>query len=103
MSFWKAFGASLLALVIFSTFVFFSFILYIAAMTASEQVQVKPNSVLHLELDGPINELQLNDPLAGLFPGAGERNIGLMQLKMAIEKAKSDDNIKGIYLECGYA
>lgn len=103
MSFWKAFGASLLALVIFSTFVFFSFILYIAAMTASEQVQVKQNSVLHLELDGPINELQLNDPLAGLFPGAGDRNIGLMQLKMAIEKAKSNDNIKGIYLECGYA
>ena len=103
MSFLKAFGASLLALVILSALVFISFLIIISAMTAEKQVQVRPNTVLHLKLDGPINEMQRDDPLAGLpIPGAGEQNIGLMQLKQAIENAKNNENIKGIYLDCAY-
>jgi len=103
MSFLKAFGASLLALVIFSALVFISFLIIVSVMSAEKQVQVRPDTVLHLELDGPINELQRDDPLAGLpIPGAAEQNIGLMQLKQAIENAKTNENIKGIYLECSY-
>ena len=103
MSFLKAFGASLLALVIFSALVFISFLIIVSVMSAEKQVQVRPNTVLHLELDGPINEMQRDDPLAGLpIPGAAEQNIGLMQLKQAIENAKTNENIKGIYLECSY-
>src|SRR5690606_2765644 len=103
MDFLKAFGASLLALVIFSALVFISFLIIVSVMSAEKQVQVRPNTVLHLELDGPINEMQRDDPLAGLpIPGAAEQNIGLMQLKQAIENAKTNENIKGIYLECSY-
>lgn len=103
MDFLKAFGASLLALVIFSALVFISFLIIVSVMSAEKQVQVRPDTVLHLELDGPINELQRDDPLAGLpIPGAAEQNIGLMQLKQAIENAKTNENIKGIYLECSY-
>jgi len=66
-------------------------------------VIVKANSVLHLKLDAQITELQVEDPFGGL-PILGDNipNIGLMQLKQTIDHAKSDENIKGIYLDVSY-
>src|SRR5688572_10388703 len=102
MSFGKAFLSSclgaLLALVIFTCIgIFFLF----SAMTAEEEVIVKANSVLHLKLDAQINELQADDPFAGLV-GGDIPKVGLLHLKQAIEHAKTDENIKGIYLEVSY-
>src|SRR5690606_11760949 len=60
-------------------------------------------SVLHLKLDGPITEMQREDALAGLpIPGVASGSVGLLQLKQAIAKAKEDDKIKGIFLDCSY-
>lgn len=72
----------------------------IAGLSAEEQVQVKENTVLHLKLDGQINEQQIENPLADLnIPGADEQNTGLIELKSAIAHAMDDPNIKGIVLE----
>ena len=83
---------------------FFLSIFFIGAMVSGlsedKKVVVGDNSVLHLELDAEINEMQQEDPLAGLpIPGAGAPKIGLLQLKQAIANAKDDDKIKGIYIE----
>lgn len=108
MNFFKSFLASclgtlvaLLALVVLGIFM-------VAGLTADEQVAVKQNSVLHLKLDAPIAEMQSDDALGG-FPFSGNiQPIGLVQLKQAIKQAKTDEKIKGIYLEvsmpiAGYA
>ncbi|NJN41112.1 MAG: hypothetical protein HC811_01555 [Flammeovirgaceae bacterium] len=49
-------------------------------------------------MDGPINELEIDDPFVELLPGAGNQNIGLLQLKQVISAAKDDPKIEGIFL-----
>src|SRR5258708_27130606 len=72
---------------------------FTAAILASEkEVEIGDNSVLQLKLNTPISELEVEDPLAELFPGAGEQRIGLIQLKQIITHAQGDDQRKGIYL-----
>lgn len=103
MNFFKTFGAALLALIVFSLLGIILLIVIISAVGSEEKLEVKANSVLHLELDVPITELEQPDPFDGLpIPGAGEGNIGLIQLKEAIANAKNDANIKGIYLESAF-
>src|SRR5688500_497046 len=104
MSFGKAFLSSCLgALTAMIVFFFLSIFLIggiISGMSDDKQVVVDDNSVLHLELDAEFNELQQENPLAGLpVPGGEVRKIGLLNLKQAIKHAKDDDKIKGIYLE----
>lgn len=87
-----------MALVVFFIFVFF--MSFVAAVSEDKKVVLEENSVLHLELDAQITEMQQENPLAGLpLPGGDVRKIGLLQLKQAIAHAKNDDNIRGIYLE----
>jgi len=103
MNFLKSFFAALLALIVFSILVVVVSVSLLASLAAQETVVVKENSVLHLKLDRPINEVEAEDPLAGMpFPGAPETTIGLLQLKQAIAHAKEDNNIKGIYLDVSY-
>jgi protease IV len=104
MSFGRAFLSSCLgaltALVVFVV-LFFIFISVIVGQMASEkEVVIENNSVLHINLDAQINELQFDDPLAGFRNEIPK--IGLLQLKQAIEHAKSDAKIEGIYLEASY-
>lgn len=104
MSFGKAFLSSCLgALTAMIVFFFLSIFLIggiISGMSDDKQVVVEDNSVLHLELDAQFNELQQENPFAGLpVPGGEVRKIGLLNLKQVIKHAKDDDKIEGIYLE----
>lgn len=73
------------------------------ARSASEEtVVVTDNSVLHIRLDRPITELEVDEPLANFFPGASNESIGLIELRDAIAKAKEDSKIEGIYLNAPY-
>jgi protease-4 len=101
MNFWKAFFSSCLGA--FVALVFFTIltIFILVAMGSEPPVQVEANSVLSLKLNYPISELELEDPLAEIFPEAAKQTLGLIQLKAAIANAKTDDNIKGIYLNSG--
>jgi protease IV len=103
MNFFKTFLAAFLAMVVFVVIGFVFFLILIASISSTEEVLVKANSVLHLKLDAQITELQVEDPFGGL-PILGNEipNIGLMQLKQTIDHAKSDENIKGIYLDVSY-
>src|SRR5690606_36924744 len=72
----------------------------VSGLSEEKEVVIDANAVLHLELDAQVNEMQQENPLAGLpIPGGEVRKIGLLQLKQAIDHAKDDDKIKGIYLE----
>jgi protease IV len=107
MSFGKAFLSSCLGALVAMIVVVFLTIFFIGGLISSassdEQVVVADNSVLHLKLDAQISELQQEDPFAGLpIVGGNVPKIGLLQLKEAIKHAKSNDKIKGIYLEVSY-
>lgn len=104
MSFGKAFLSSCLgALTAMIVFFFLSIFLIsamISAFSDDKKVVLQENSVLHLNLDAQVTEMQQENPLAGLpIPGGDVRKIGLLQLKQAIAHAKDDDKIRGIYLE----
>ncbi len=104
MSFGKAFLSSCLGALAAMIVLFFLAIAFFSAMISGmsndKTVVVKDNSVLHLELDAQITELTVENPLAGLpVPGGDVRRIGLLALKQAIDHAKDDDKIKGIYLD----
>ena len=87
-------------------FLFFFLIVVImvavASMASEEKItSIDDNSVLDLKLNRPISERESNNPLEniGIFPGAQDGGIGLVQLKEVINHAKTDNKIKGIYLE----
>lgn len=77
----------------------------IAASAGKEtKATVAANSVLKLDLNYAIPEQTVDNPFAGmnLFnPKLSEKAVGLTQIRECIAKAKTDDNIKGIYLELG--
>jgi protease IV len=107
MSFAKAFFSSCLgalaAMILFFVLAVIFFSSVIAGMSSEQEVIVENNSVLHLKLDAQINELQQENPFAGLpVVGSEIPKIGLLQLKQAIDHAKGDDKIKGIYLDVSY-
>ena len=100
MSFFKNLLSSclgtILALVV--TAILGIFIL-ISISSASEETAIDENSVLHLRLNVPVAEQEVEDPIAGLLPDGPELTVGLLQLKEAISRAKSDPKIKGILLQ----
>ncbi len=110
--FWKAFFASLAAIVV-ATFLFIFIMAGLVSSLASigeQPVIVKENSLLILKLDNRIVERKSNNPFEDIeFPGMEKSSTtGLNQIFHAIRQAKTDDKIKGIYLElseiaAGYA
>lgn len=104
MSFGRAFFSSCLgALAALIVFFFLSIFLIagmVSGLSEEKKVTVEENSVLRLNLDAQITEMQQENPLAGLpIPGGERQKIGLLQLKQVIAHAKDDDKVKGIYLE----
>jgi protease-4 len=76
----------------------------VASASGDKNVTVESNSVLNISIDHPITERTPNNPLAGLsFLGFDtDKSIGLNDILANIKKAKTDDNIKGIYLSESY-
>lgn len=113
VTFGKVFWPALVAIIVasfISMIVFFmalgGFITSFSAGFESKPMQINANTVLHLTLDAPIQEV------GNVEFNPIEMNVststGLNDLLVGIAAAKTDDNIKGIYielgsLECGYA
>ncbi|WP_114940286.1 signal peptide peptidase SppA [Mucilaginibacter endophyticus] len=76
----------------------------IASAGSDKTVDVSPNSILYMSLKNQIVERTPNNPLADLdFLGLNDnKSIGLNDILADIKKAKTDNNIKGIYLDESY-
>lgn len=83
---------------------FFSIVVLVGLIASSEPtVQVKPNSVFVLNLNKPLSERAVEDPITMLM-GEDYASIGLKEVLTSIKKAKEEANITGIYLEAsGYS
>lgn len=89
---------------ILSTLIFFGIIGMIAA-SSDKEVTVKENSILHLNLNGRMLVERTTDDDLDLGalgnPFGNDMSAGLINLKKAISEAKTNENIKGIYLNTG--
>ena len=100
--FFKMFFASLLSLVIFSLIIFFLGLALVAGLASSDKPVVEKSSVLVLKLDQPYFEQQLENPLASFSSNEDLSVPGIYDVVRLVQKAKTDENIKGIYLLTGY-
>ncbi|MDK2851993.1 MAG: protease [Proteiniphilum sp.] len=67
---------------------------------SSEKFVLEENSVLNLRLNGPITErVAEQDPFTELLAPDAATAMGLNDIVSAIRKAKSNDRIKGIYID----
>lgn len=99
--FFKSVLATLVALFLYS-FVFFFLFAGIAGMVAAfgdKTAPVKPNSVLHLSFKSEITDRASgNVSLTSLTSGL-QTGIGLNDILESISRAKTDDNIKCIFID----
>ncbi len=73
----------------------------VVGSSSDKKVSIESNSVLKLDLNKPIQEVSIENPFADFSVGSNEV-MGLLDLKKAIDNAKKDSNIKGIYLDVQY-
>lgn len=101
--FWKAFFASLLAIIVASFLLIILLVGVISAVTSfkDQAITIKSQSLLLLKLDHRIVERKSNNPFEDLeLPGLKTSSVtGLNQILNCIEKAKADARIKGVFLE----
>ncbi len=94
----------LFAFSIVAIIIAFAFLGMIAA-SSEEEVTLEKNSILHLDLNGRtlVERTSEEDLVFGSFtdPFGGDNSAGLVNLKKAIAEAKTNENIKGIYLNAG--
>jgi len=103
--FWKYFFAVVLGAIVSVFFFFLGCMIFISILAASgsKEVVVKNNTILVLDLNGPIAERVSSDPFSDMFLElyGQPKSMGLNKILSSIKKAKEDDRIKGIYLESG--
>lgn len=89
--------------VFFIVLIFFLIGMAAAAGGEDKSTKVEPNSILKLDLNYDIPEKSTDNPLAGfdIATMSSKKAVGLYEVIAAIRKAKSDGNIKGIYLPMG--
>ncbi len=100
-SFFKNVLANIVAIIILCAvfFIFFIMMLVFSAMGNDKSVAVKKNSVLTINLKTNIIDSPTEEEM-GLFGiGAQNKSVLLYDALEAINKAKTDDNIKGISIE----
>lgn len=92
--------ATIVGIIVSSVLLFFISIIVMFSMmySSDSEVQVKENSILKLDLKGTLSERSQEDPFS-LLMGDDRQAYGLDDLLTAIQKAKDNDNIKGIYIE----
>lgn len=79
---------------------FFGMMGSLAGSFTAEKYVLEENSILNLKLNGPINERVAEmDPFTELLAPEGTTAMGLNDIISAIRKAKSNDMIKGIYID----
>ena len=100
--FLKYMSATVVGIIVFSVLVTALSIMCLVGMVASESSSknVSDNSVLVINLNGTMTE-RSDEDIMSLINSTKIKCLGLDDVISAIEKAKANDNIKGIYIEAG--
>ena len=94
--------ATITGLILTGVLLFFlAFSTLIALLASSDtDVQVKESTVLTLKLNGTLTERAIDNPLMEIISSQNS-TVGLNDILNAIRKAKTNDNIEGIYIDAG--
>ena len=100
--FFKYVSATVVGLIVFSLITGVIGVMCVVGMIASESSakDVSDNTVMVLKLSGMLNE-RSEETFMSQFGGNDTGVIGLDDVLSAIDKAKNNDKIKGIYIEAG--
>jgi protease-4 len=100
-SFFKNVLANIVAIIILCAvfFIFFIMMLVFSSMGSDKSVVVKKNSVLTINLKTNIIDSPTEEQMDLFGLGSQNKSILLYDVLEAINKAKTDDNIKGISIE----
>jgi len=96
--------ATMVGIFIIGVIISLSLIFGLVGMAASAEggvTSVEDNSVLVIKLEGSIDERSEENPFALLKGSNNLETLGLDKILTAIEHAKNEDNVKGIYIESG--
>lgn len=98
--FFKYVGATVVGLILFGVLISILGVMSVVGMIASSEAtqKVKENSVLVIDLNGVMQE-QANENISSKLKGSTD--LGLRETLSAIQKAKNNKSIKGIYLNAG--
>jgi len=101
--FFKFMFASMLGTIITLFLAFLILIGVIVSMisSAKEEVRVSDNSILHIKLEGVVNDRTSSNPFQGfdLNKMENKTELGLNEILKILKKAKEDSKIKGIFLD----
>ena len=101
-SFFKYMFASFFGVILAGIIGFFLMLLIFAGMASKSEkpVELKSNTVLEITLEDVVYDMASKNPFEGFSPVSfsPEKALGLNEILSNIEKAKNDQNIKGIYL-----
>lgn len=104
--FFKFMFASMLGT--FLTFLVFFFLMIgilvsMISFSSKEEVKISEKSVLHIKLEGSITDRSSNNPFQefNFSTMKSNKELGLNDILLNLKKAKTDPNIKGIYLDLG--
>ncbi len=102
MSFLKNVFATVVGIMVFFAImtVFMVISLVGMAISGGSSASVSDNSVFVINLSGQMTERSEADPL-NAFLGNGTTSLALDELVNNIKKAKENDDVKGIFLDCG--
>lgn len=98
--FFKFLFASLCAIILFNLILFIIVLGVAAGSSSSKDKVVEKNSVLLIELNEPIMEQGKENTLA-ILSNQSSTTIGLNDVLLSIENAKTDTKINGIYVKMG--
>ena len=101
MAFLRNLLATIVGLIIFNVIGFALLFGIVAAFSKEDAPQIKKNTVLYFPMNGVMEEKAVDDPFLEAF-GNLPKVHSLLDVISAINKAKDDDRIKGIYIEPMY-
>lgn len=95
--------ATITGIILASFLLFFlSTIVFFGLVSSTEtEVVIRDNSVLRLKLNGELKDRVLSDDTFSFLLGKDQINYGLEDILDAINKATTNEQIKGIYIEAG--
>src|SRR5476651_123963 len=102
--FFKFVFATMVGIILTSIILIVVIIGIVVAARGDKHVEIDSDSILHIAFTHEIPERTPYNPFAGLdFLGLdGDKTLGLNDILANIKKAKTDDNIKGIFLDESY-
>lgn len=99
MKFFKTLLASILGVIIGLLFFVFVGIIIVSSSSEEPEPYVRNNSVLKISIAGNIPSRSQENPFDRMFNRAVGDHVSLASLKENLRKARSDDNIKGVWME----